>query len=276
MISPIIFDRKGRATLYGRFVHSFRRNLALEATITEQEMIGISNLHPVDDPALVGSHIKKPIIRRCEPEEMIGISNLHPVDDPTLVGSHIKKPIIRRCESDSSRSRDSSLEEIQPFHGDLIPANVMAPRFEKAHLVDSAHDTPNSASTVAGIILHFEILGKRASAMKVQNQQPTFRAKKPIAEKHKISLELFLTAIGEVPPPIISTKLVRIASEWHSMVDLNQETQLDDSSHVSLSSSLNFLGAALNPTCANLEVQGIEEVVLLRAVSHQRELRGLL
>jgi hypothetical protein len=242
--SPMIVNRKGRATLYGRFAHAVPQNLALGATTTEQDMLGISNLHPLEDP--------------------------------TLVGPHTMIPIIRRGESDSSWSVESSEEEIHPFHRAVISANVKTPRFEKAHLVGSPGDTPNSAATVAGLILQFETLGTRPPAMKIQYQQPRFRAKIPIAQNYQISLELFLAAIGEAPPAIISPKLVRIATEWHQTVEFNQVTQLGDSSHVSLSSSLNLLGAALDPTCANLDVQGIEEVALLRAVSHKRVLRGLV
>jgi hypothetical protein len=133
-------------------------------------------------------------------------------------------------------------------------------------------DTRNSRSprslspaSVADRIAHFETM-QHKPVSNTPTQPMLAPIKKELADGKR--LELFLEAIGEVPPALTSPKLRRIATEWWQTVHLNKEKQQRDDTHMSLSSTHSLMEAALDPKCANLEVQALEELIVLeRAIA---------
>ena len=229
MLPPTV-SQHGFATLFGRFArHAVPSDHALANATTTSQFLAISQLHPLEDPTLVGPHTMVPVIRR---------------------------------ESDSKNewSMDWTREEIHPIYGGSHHPKNNASRTCMKKNVDPPLECP---PIVADRIAQFETMRSGSKTTIMTSKRPSlvvsgFTKEGPALDE--IVLELFLHAIGETPPAGTSPKLVSIATEWWETVKRNQEVQLGDEAHVSLSSTFNLLDAALDPKCASLEVQALGRV----------------
>jgi len=195
------------------------------------------------------------------------ISNLHPLEDPTLVGPNTLIPVIRRDCVSTEFSIDWNQEEIHPAYKSTTLSEPIVHTSKCLPLVEwPLSPRLSSPKTVTDRIAQFESMFKSTVMPQIKEAD----TEKEITGNQQ--LEKLLKAIGETPPTKTSRKLRRIAKEWWQTVHDNQVTQKDDDCHVDLSASLNFMGAALDPKCANLEVQALEELARLHAIPNRGRL----
>jgi hypothetical protein len=127
--------------------------------------------------------------------------------------------------------------------------------------------SPRSLSpvSVADRIALFETMQHNPHSITAASNPVLVPIKKVLADGKQ--LELFLEAIGEAHPPLAHTSpnLRRIAAEWWQTVSRNiRKQQHDDTQHLNLSFTHSLVEAALDPKCAHLEVQALEELIVLK------------
>ena len=138
--------------------------------------------------------------------------------------------------------------------------------------IGSIQSPQDTFATVADRIAHFEslchnpVLVPFGSVMsKPDLPQHCIRRKKKNKERHsnQVFVHFFLQAIGQGTTVAMTTgKIQSIALVWWEIVQCNLKKQMEENGSMGCSSlaSFDLMTASLDPKCAMLEVEGMEEL----------------
>ena len=141
----------------------------------------------------------------------------------------------------------------------------MAPRSNPC--IRSTHSPQNTFITVADRIAHFEtlchnpILPPLGSILNKAASSQDFIEEEKEQHCNDTFVNLFLQAIGQGTTSTTTVKIRSIALVWWEIVQSNLVSQKEENGSLgALLSSFDLMTASLDPKCAMLEVEGMEEL----------------